>query len=187
MVILAVLIVMVLGTFGTLVKSRQSTTSRFQAAALASQMIAEILQNRYEDPTGTPVFGPDPGEAGATRANFNDVDDYNSVTDSPPAAKDGTAFAGLTGWSRQVSVQYVDPDTFAVSGTNTGLKRISVTVTNPRGVKTTVVALRSSNGTYDQSPGQATTCFGWVGVELQVGSDSANRMVSGVNVLNVVP
>lgn len=182
-VILATLIVMAMGTFGTLVKSRKTTTSRFLAIALANQMISEILPNAYQDPSAQAVFGPEPGETAGTRAAFNDVDDYHNWADSPPALKDGTAVTGFTGWTRQVAIEYLDPDTMSVSGTDTGLKRITVTVRDPQGISTSVAALRSRSGAYDQKPSQPITCVEWVGVELQLGNDAGARMASGTNVL----
>lgn len=186
-VIMTTMIVMALGTFGTLVKSGKTNNSRLLATALAQQLAAEIVQNPYSDPTVPNVFGLETGEANGTRANFDDVDDYNAWTESPPQLKDGTTIAGLTGWTRQVAVEWLDGDTLATSTTDKGLKKITVTVTDPQNVKTSVVTLRSSAGTYDQKPAQTTSALRWVGVELQIGSDSANKMVSGTHVLCIVP
>jgi hypothetical protein len=102
--------------------------------------------------------------------------------------RDGSEIPGLAGWTRTITVEHIDPNTMALSGTtDRGLKRISVAVTDPRSVKTAVVALRSKTGVYDVRPASQTACVGWVGVEVQIGSDSSTRAYSGTNVLNVVP
>ena len=186
--ILAVLITMVLNTFGSLAKARQLGFSRNIATGLANQLLTESLPNFYLDPDGAAVFGPEPGEAGTSRAQFDDVDDYHNWTESPPQFKDGGAIQGLAGWTRRVTVEHIDPDTMAPCGaTDRGLKRITVTVTDPRGVSTSVVALRGEAGVYDFRPVSQTTCVGWIGVELQIGSDSSTRAFSGTNLLNTIP
>ncbi|MDD4889667.1 MAG: hypothetical protein PHU85_07025 [Phycisphaerae bacterium] len=183
--IMATVVVMAMQTFGSMVKSRAATNARCVATSLANQYMAEIVQNAYTDPVSPGSIGRESGET--ARSAFDDVDDYHNWTDSPPTQRDGTAIAGLTGWSRTATVEYLNPDTLAVAGTDTNLKRITVTVTDPRGVQTTVVSLRSGVGTYDQNPAATTNVVRWVGVELQLGSDSATRMVSGAAVPNIIP
>ncbi len=127
-------------------------------------------------------------ERQARPAQFDDVDDYHNWTESPPQFRDGRAIPGLAGWTRKVTVEHIDPDTMAPCGTtDRGVKRISVIVTDPRSVSTTVVALRSKAGVYDVRPASPITCVAWVGVELQIGSDSSTRAYSGANLLNVIP
>ncbi len=186
-VIVAVLISMMVGTFGSLAKGRQSNMARNTATALATQLLSEITQNFYLDPAGFGVFGPESGEAGSSRALFDDVDDYHNWTASPPQMKDGTAISGLTNWTRTVTVEHVDPDTLAPCGAaDRGVKRITVTVTDPRGIPTTVTALRAKAGACDRRSATQTTCVGWIGVELQIGGDSSTKAYSGTSVLSVV-
>jgi hypothetical protein len=83
-------------------------------------------------------------------------------------------------------VAYVNPSTMAVSGTDTGVMRITVSVTDPRGSVTTLVGLRSTGGQYDVKPSTATTCVRWVGVQIQVGSDARYTITSGSGVPNLV-
>ncbi len=68
-----------------------------------------------------------------------------------------------------------------------GLKRITVTVSDPQGRITTATGIRGSSSAYDYDPSASTTYVNWVGVTLQVGSDENGRMFSGVNPLNCVP
>lgn len=183
--VVGVMLVAALNAFGSLAKGRQVADNGALASQLANQLLSEILPCSYQDPGSSPVFGP---EAGETRATFDDVDDYNGYSENSATLKDGTAIAGGTGWKRAVTVQYVDPSTLAACpGQDKGLKLITVIVTDPRGVKITATALRSSSGPYDVPPSQTMTAVQWVGVELQIGSDSGARMTSGANVLNYVP
>lgn len=73
----------------------------------------------------------------ASRADFDDIDDYNNWSASPPEDREGNAYADLTGWTRSVMVAWVEPDepTQVAPLTRTA-KRIVVTVS--RG--TTVLA-----------------------------------------------
>ena len=63
--------------------------------------MAEILQASYEDPDGPSAgIGLDASELTASRATFDDVDDYDGWLASPPQQRDGTAMQELPGWSR---------------------------------------------------------------------------------------
>ncbi|MFB3892486.1 MAG: hypothetical protein ACE15C_10745 [Phycisphaerae bacterium] len=187
LVIVAVVVVVFLSFFGSLARGQQLISWRYPATCLASQLMAEVLANPYCEPSGADVFGPESGESNGTRANFDDVDDYDGWTETPPKLKDGAAIGGYAGWMRGVAVQYIDPGTMAITGSDLGVKRITVTVTDPQGHSTAITALRSSSGTYDQKPASATTCVRWIGVELQVGPDSTSRVHTGANVLGIVP
>ena len=177
---------MALRMFSSLARGQSLMSSRSSATCLAGQLLSEVLQNQYMDPN-SPGFGLESGESNTARSSIDDVDDYNGWSESPPKWRDGTVIPGLTGWKRSVAVAYADPNNLNACGTDVGLKRVAVTVTDPQGRAVTVTALRSSRGTYDQKPTTQTTCVRWVGVELQVGGDSTSRVYAGANVLNLVP
>jgi hypothetical protein len=59
-----------------------------RAARLGRDMVEEILCKSYQEPDKTPLFGPEPGEA--TRAAFNDVDDFNGFSENAGALKDAS-------------------------------------------------------------------------------------------------
>ena len=124
---------------------------RSRGQMLADDLMAEILQKNYKDPSGGTTFGPESGEL--TRAQFNDVDDYNAWVESPPKNPDGTSMAGFTSggsnrsgtWKRAVDVAWVsatDPTTSL--STETGMKRITVTVTRSGMVVARRVAVRGN-------------------------------------------
>jgi len=189
LLIVAIMMVAALQTVGNTARSRQAQASLRRGPALARDLMAEILPNLYVDGSDSPTFGPESGEtSGGTRTAFDDVDDYHGWSESTIQMKDGTALSDLAGWSRSVAVVYVHPDDLDTPvGTDTGLKRITVTVTDPIGRKSTASALRSRAGLYDHPPAVETTYLSSVGIEIQVGKDANVRVVSAANPLNRVP
>jgi len=185
-VIVSTMLVMVLNTLGSSVRGKEIRQAKSRGPTLAQQLMAEILQANYKDADETPVFGREASETGTTRSSFDDVDDYHNWS-SAPEEKDGTAIANLSGWNRSVTVQYVQPSSpTTVSSSDQGIKRITITVTDPYDQKTSLVAIRSDLGLADQAPARETTFVTWTGVELQIGSESDDRVVSGTNILNKV-
>ena len=184
LVIVAVMIVMGLHTFGSAARGRKVVAGRYSGSALACQLMSEIAQCRYDEPDGDGGFGPEPSEAGGTRAAFDDVDDYHDWSASPPQARGGAVLSGLAGWRRRVTVEYVDPaDPDRARSTDTGLKRVTVTVTNPEGKGVSIVCLRGASEATNAEPDPGSHVT-WVGVELQVGSDPTGCVRCGTNVLN---
>lgn len=140
-VLVGVLLVAALNTMGAAKIGEYNTVARGRAHLLAEDLMAEIMRHSYADPETVgfvdltdPALVPsgltvDPGESGGIRADFDDVDDYNGWTASPPEQTDGTTIPNLTGWGRSVSVERLDPATHLLELTNElGLKRITVTV-----------------------------------------------------------
>lgn len=153
--VVSVTLVAALHAVGGARLAQQISDDRARAMTVAEDLMTEILQRAYVDPEGTGVFGPDPGEDSTRRATFDDVDDYEQWTESPPANRAGTALPGLDGWERRVRVVYVDRATLLpaavvlAAGTpnpppvDTGLKRIRVTVLRDGRTLAVLDALRS--------------------------------------------
>ena len=111
---------------------------------LADGLLAEIMQLSYEDPSLPPVFGRESNETATSRGNYDDVDDYNGWSQSPPQDKDGVAMPGLDGWSRSVVVEWVNAsDPTSVAAAETGTKRITVAVKHNNVTVVTRVAVRT--------------------------------------------
>ena len=165
----------------TLIARPNRRTSRLP---LAQQMMSEVLQQEYEEDGGN--FGTESGESSA-RSDFDDMDDYNGWNESPPTDKAGTALSGYTGWTIDVDVQKVWPDspTWVRSdgSADKGLRLITVTVTDPNSNQTTIYGLRSDTGAMEQRPEVAGTFVTWVGAALQVGSN-ATQVIGGTNLTN---
>jgi type II secretory pathway pseudopilin PulG len=106
--IVAVMTVAALDGLGATTRSSELAGNRGIAQGLADDLIAEILSTAYSDPGGAAVFGLEPGESTGTRANFDDVDDYNNWTEQPPQPKTwpGT-FGGATSYAVGEVVTYL--------------------------------------------------------------------------------
>jgi len=129
LVIVAVMLTAALTTVGGGRLSQYKTCLSTRGMALAEGLMAEILQQPYQDPNAPILFGPEAGESTATRRDFDDVDDYNGWTSSPPVQKDGSPVPGTTGWRQTVTVQWVDPaDPTSVASVESHVKRITVRV-----------------------------------------------------------
>lgn len=120
-------------TLSSSVAMQTQAGERARGSHLASALIDEILEQSYMEPgkTSSPI-GRESGESATCRANYDDVDDYNGWTDSPPQNKDCTTMPDLTGWTRQVAVAWVDPANLTQpapgASSETGMKRITVSV-----------------------------------------------------------
>ena len=111
--------------------TQYKASERATAEFLGDALLAEIIAQAYEEPSGAVSFGRESGESGGSRPNWDDVDDYTGWSESPPQRKDGTTLSDLTTWQRSVTVQWVTAaNTTVVSGTETGLKRIVVSVSH---------------------------------------------------------
>ncbi len=128
-VLVGVMLVAALSTVGAARLGERVMTNRSQGQLLAQALIAEILSQAYEEPEIAPQFGTEgPENAPGDRSLWDDVDDYDGWSSSPPEYKDGTPMSVVPGWDRSVSVQWVTPsDLTQVSGSPTGVKRITVT------------------------------------------------------------
>ncbi len=165
------MLVATLNAVGAVFRTRLAARQRQQGEVLARELMAEIFKVSYSDPQGGTGFGPDAGETGATRAAFDDVDDYHNYSESPPADKDGNLLPGYNGWSRQVTVQRVEPVSLEPAATDTGLMRITVYATSPTGAQTTLQAFRSSAGALEFRPPLDQTYVTAVRTTLQMDGD----------------
>ena len=187
-VVVATMLVSALYTFGSVARERQVVQRAHQGAGLADQLLGEILRTQFVDPGASPVFGPEPSEVGGSRAAFDDVDDFHGRSESPPQMPDGTAIAGLTGWRRAVQVENVNPDSFVSAGaTDTGLKKITITVTDPQGRATVRTGFRSRFSAFDQGGTVVQAYPAWIGVALQMGPAPETRAYAGTQTMNLLP
>ncbi len=123
--IVALLTVAALSAVGSAARLRAASEDRVAAALLAQDLLTEIQSRPYDDPDAVAPVG---SEEGTTRAIFDDVDDYDTMVDSPPRLADGTPMAGKSAWGRSVRVEYVSPSSPDVPvGVDQGAKRITVT------------------------------------------------------------
>jgi MSHA pilin protein MshD len=122
------MMVTAMNLLGSVVKSRTASGNYARAALLAQQMTSEITGVSYID-ASSPSFGPEVGESTGNRSLFDDVDDYHGWTESPLRTRDNVTIANTTGWTRSISVAWVDPTLPSTTvGTDQGVKRITVTI-----------------------------------------------------------
>ena len=127
--IVAMLAVATLNGLGAATRSADSIGNRAIAAGLADELLSEIVQQPYSDPNGSAVFGRENGESASPRSAFDDVDDYDSWTASPPQYRDGTTIPNRTNWRQLVFITRVTPANPTVtSATDQGAKRIRVKI-----------------------------------------------------------
>jgi len=131
-----------------ILKASEASRNALVAQQLAVGLLVEIALLPYEDPV-SPTFGPEGGEVTGTRSQFDDIDDYDGWTASPPQKKDGTAEPGASGYTRSVLVVNVDMQdlTKVVADGSSDAKSVTVTVTRPgmTPVSLTAVRLKGAN------------------------------------------
>ena len=130
LLLVGTMLVAVLHTVGASQMGQRLNAERERAMLLAEDLMAEIVQQPYEDPDGTILFGKEANEPPANnRAAFDDVDDYHNWSSTPPEYKDGTPIAWATRYERTAIVEWVAAnDLGQTSVTETGAKRIRVLV-----------------------------------------------------------
>ena len=132
---------------------QQKTGDRGKGALLAQQLMSEILRQHYLEPDDTPDFGRESSESGGDRADYDDVDDYEAWTSSPPENKDGSVIPDLDGWQRSVEVAWVSPnDLNTPIGDDKNVKRIIVTVSRHALPLASLTAVRTASGPIDREP-----------------------------------
>lgn len=145
-VIVAVMLVTALNVVGASKITQHKAALVSRGRMSAESLMSEILQQSYQEPGATYVFGRESGESDTSRTAYDDVDDYQGWTESPPVAKDGTALPNSANWRRTVTVAWVDPlNPKQVSGTETGAKRITVVALFRSVPQATVVAVKTAN------------------------------------------
>jgi hypothetical protein len=172
--ITGILIVAALQAVGMVFTSRRYMIERLTGPGLARELMAEVLSMPYTDPDQTvTLLGIDLNELGSSRATWDDVDDYNGYNAANAENKQGVALSGYTGWREQVAVNWVTlADPTITSVTETNLKRITVTVTNPSGVQTQLIGYRSKNGALEQGQPQAVRAISWLDAELRLSAST---------------
>lgn len=143
--VVGVLVVAAMRVSGFTQVAQYRASERATARQLADGLMSDILQMRYQDPGLLPLFGIELTELLTSKAGYNDVDDFNGWSESPPQDRDGNRVVGFTGWQRGVAVAWVNPnDPTQTSLVETGVKRITVTVKHNGAVLATRVAVKTN-------------------------------------------
>lgn len=127
--IVGLMAVAALNSLGAATRSSTSIGNRAVALGLAEELMAEILQQAYREPSGAVGLGRDSGELLGPRSVFDDVDDYSGWNQSPPQYRDGSVMAERANWRHRVYVTYVVPSNpTQTSATDQGALQVRVTV-----------------------------------------------------------
>ncbi len=148
-VIIAVVLLSAMNMVGAAGMSMSSMANRATGTLLAQQLMAEILEQAYQEPSlDSDSFGIEAGEAATgNRSLYDDVDDYYKWSASPPQNKDGSLIPDRSDWRRSVAVDYINPaDLTQALESNSGVKRVTVTVSFNNVLVTSLVALRADTG-----------------------------------------
>jgi MSHA pilin protein MshD len=111
-----------------------------QATDLANELTEEIKSKRFdenefpEDPVSAGSLGTDLSEDPDDRSTFDDVDDYNNWSQSPPQSMEGSVLSDFDEFTRSVEVSYIriNGDTWEPSSSTSFYKRVVVRVTHPK-------------------------------------------------------
>jgi MSHA pilin protein MshD len=143
--IVGMMSVAALNSLGAATRSSHSIGNRAVAMGLADELMSEILQQPYEEPTQTVSFGRESGESATPRSGFDDVDDYNGWSQSPPQYRSGTTIPDRTNWTHRVQVSRVSPTNLTTTSvTDQGVKRITVTIEHDGEVVAEQIAFRTN-------------------------------------------
>jgi len=105
----------------------------YQAVAIGEAYLEEILLQSYNDPGG---------DAEAGRSDFDDVGDYNNLTDVGARDQNGQAIVGLESYT--VSVAVADLPAFGPAGQTVPARRVTVTVQHNSGVNLSLTGVRTA-------------------------------------------
>ena len=144
--VMGIACVTMLQMLGLSLSHQSDTLVQARTTALAEAYMAEILARRFDEqssPGGVPACSAattpcSPTNAfadGESRANFDDVDDFDGLDESPPLNATGAVRAGFDGFRVQVAVRYATNAERAGFGLDaaTDAKLIQIDVTPPRG------------------------------------------------------
>ncbi len=107
----------------------KTASNRARGRQLAGELLAEVCSQLYKEP-GSIVLGPDAGEVNAgVRTAFDDIDDFDGLTEAPLRDRYGTDVPGSAGWRRMTTVKWVSSsDLSTASAAETSVKLVTVEV-----------------------------------------------------------
>ena len=139
------LVVVAMNLVGASRLTQARYADRELASVLAQDLLLEILEQPYADDDGSGGIGLSVGELLTLRLSLDDTDDYDGYEQSPPTDAAGNPIPGSERFTRRVAVDYVLPeDPTKITSTDTGVKRVVVTVGIDQRVLAEVRGFRTS-------------------------------------------
>lgn len=155
-ILVAITIVAALQSVSATMMTQKKLADRARGEQLAEALMSEILTKLYQDLNNPLACGVESGENAADRRTYDDIDDYCGWSESPPANADGSLISGFAGWSRRVTVEYLQPNDWSRTQVGDGgARRVTVEVSNGSDIQVKLQAFRTR---------------AWPGVDLEVES-----------------
>jgi len=157
MLVISIAALGVMYTLGLGLRHQSDSLWQTKAVALAESYMEEILARRYDEQS--PLGGAPPCSTtttacsvqsafndGETRAQFDDVDDYDGLVEQPPRDPYGNPRPDYDSYRVAVSVVYPNPTQVVALGLDaaTDAKLVTVTVSTPEGGAMSFSALRGN-------------------------------------------
>ncbi|HHT9127072.1 MAG TPA: type IV pilus modification PilV family protein [Candidatus Brocadiia bacterium] len=122
LVLAGIILPLIFIPFMTGLKSYSTPEVVSTATFLGEELMEEIKSKGFDENPASPTDPANLGPEGESRSQYDDVDDYDGLTETS---------SGFGNYSRSVTVFYVSADNLdADAGAITNFKRIQVTVTN---------------------------------------------------------
>ena len=126
-ILVGLAIVSLVAANSSFTKANGAATDLSTAEFFIEQMRELTVLLPVIDPqTGTDLFGPE--ETGL--ANYDDLDDFDGASFSPPIGADGETLNGFAAFSQQITVENVNPANFqeVIGDHNSAFVRVTVKV-----------------------------------------------------------
>ncbi len=166
--LVSITLVVSLNTLAFVTQTTLRDAEAQRSTQIAQVLLSEISSKPFADSVNaTTALGRESGEP-ATRAAWDDCDDYKSWSTTAIATVAGQSLGGATGWQAQVDVVYCDPSNPNATVTGpTQLKRINLALTSPSGRSFTYTTLRCANGVLLTAQATGTNVLTSVDISLQ--------------------
>jgi len=144
-VILGIALVAIVSAISTSVSRGSNVLLQSRMIELSQAYMDEILGKRFDE--DTPIGGFPPvtscniSTEEASRAEYDDVDDYDAIANEAPTSQTSSDFSDYTGYEVTVTVSCGGVD---IGVTNTRAKRITLLISDPQGQSMTFTAYKGN-------------------------------------------
>jgi len=112
--------------FATCTQHNRAGASMTTALYLANNIQEAVADLPFNDPVGGKSnFGKETGE---TLATFDDIDDFNGYSSTPPIDSQRTPVPELSTYTQAIIVQAVDPNRLTLAASGTDAVRVTVRI-----------------------------------------------------------
>lgn len=138
-IVLSLALVALVPMFILSLRANKASEKVAAATYLSQELLEEVRLHRWDEATPRPAvhiaagsaIGLDAGESAVDKRTFDDIDDFNGWTESPPQDPVMRALPAFQAYSRSVTARYLD-SSFNPSGAPTELKQVTVCTSAPK-------------------------------------------------------